>query len=177
MLTVSFDSGAAQAALERLVGMGRTAQPVFAAIGENLLDITKTAFATSASPDGTPWAVNSAVTLARYLGVSQSNFKQNGDLSKKGLTASGAKKPLIGLSRDLSRQTHYTANADSVTLSNSSVYAAMQQFGGTRAQFPNLWGNIPARPFFPIMPNGELMPNVAVDIQQLFVDYVESLIA
>jgi phage gpG-like protein len=23
----------------------------------------------------------------------------------------------------------------------------MQQFGGTKARFPNLWGNIPARPF------------------------------
>jgi phage gpG-like protein len=27
------------------------------------------------------------------------------------------------------------------------VYAAMQQFGGTKAEFPHLWGDIPERPF------------------------------
>jgi phage gpG-like protein len=26
-------------------------------------------------------------------------------------------------------------------------YAAMMQFGGTKGQFPNLWGDIPARPY------------------------------
>jgi phage gpG-like protein len=29
-------------------------------------------------------------------------------------------------------------------------YAAMQQFGGSKTEFPNLWGDIPARPFFGI---------------------------
>jgi phage gpG-like protein len=28
-------------------------------------------------------------------------------------------------------------------------YAAMQNFGGTKAEFPHLWGDIPARAFFP----------------------------
>ena len=26
-------------------------------------------------------------------------------------------------------------------------YAAMQQFGGIKSEFPHLWGDIPARPF------------------------------
>ena len=30
------------------------------------------------------------------------------------------------------------------------AYAAMQQFGGTKSQFPHLWGDIPARPFLGI---------------------------
>jgi phage gpG-like protein len=34
----------------------------------------------------------------------------------------------------------------------------MQQFGGTKAQFPNLWGDIPARPFLPITADGALYP-------------------
>jgi phage gpG-like protein len=31
----------------------------------------------------------------------------------------------------------------------------MMNFGGTKAQFPHLWGDIPARPFMPIskLPN------------------------
>ena len=29
-------------------------------------------------------------------------------------------------------------------------YAAMQQFGGEKSEFPNLWGDIPARPFLGI---------------------------
>jgi len=29
-------------------------------------------------------------------------------------------------------------------------YAAMMQFGGTKSEFPNLWGDIPARPFLGI---------------------------
>lgn len=37
-------------------------------------------------------------------------------------------------------------------------YAAIQQFGGTKAQFPHLWGDIPARPFLPITPAGTLYP-------------------
>jgi len=30
---------------------------------------------------------------------------------------------------------------------NTMEYSAMQQFGGTKADFPHLWGDIPARPF------------------------------
>jgi len=32
----------------------------------------------------------------------------------------------------------------------------MQQFGGTRSAFPNLWGDIPARPFLGISAEDEV---------------------
>jgi phage gpG-like protein len=34
-----------------------------------------------------------------------------------------------------------------VEIGTDRVYGAMQQFGGTKAQHPQLWGTIPARPF------------------------------
>jgi phage gpG-like protein len=33
----------------------------------------------------------------------------------------------------------------------------MQQFGGTKAKFPNLWGDIPARPFLGVSESDAVM--------------------
>jgi phage gpG-like protein len=38
---------------------------------------------------------------------------------------------------------------------SNKEYAAMQQFGGTKAQFPHLWGDIPARPFMGVSDDDE----------------------
>jgi hypothetical protein len=37
-----------------------------------------------------------------------------------------------------------------VAVGTNRVYAALQQFGGTRAQHSQLWGDIPVRPFLGI---------------------------
>jgi len=42
-----------------------------------------------------------------------------------------------------------------VMIGSPMEYAAMQQFGGTKAEFPNLWGDIPARPFLGISSQDE----------------------
>ena len=34
----------------------------------------------------------------------------------------------------------------------------MQQFGGSKRSYPNLWGDIPARPFLPVTLGGDLYP-------------------
>ena len=98
------------------------------------------------------------MTLARYIqGRGGKNFKKDGSLNKRGTTLVTGKKPLQGITRNLARQFHVSTTNDSVTVASSvKDYAAMQQFGGTKAQFPNLWGDIPARPFFPIDASGEL---------------------
>ena len=36
---------------------------------------------------------------------------------------------------------------DRVEVGSNRVYAAMMQFGGTKAAYPHLWGDIPPRPF------------------------------
>lgn len=51
----------------------------------------------------------------------------------------------------------HSTDATAVVGSNKP-YAAMMQFGGTREQFPHLWGDIPARPFLPMDDKGTLQP-------------------
>lgn len=41
----------------------------------------------------------------------------------------------------------YVALPDGVTWGTNVVYARMMHYGGTKALFPHLWGDIPARPF------------------------------
>ena len=50
--------------------------------------------------------------------------------------------------------TTYSDNTTAMVGTNK-VYAAMMQFGGTKSQFPNLWGDIPARPFLVITEDGQ----------------------
>lgn len=117
-------------------------------IGELMVDRTKQRFSTSTAPDGTPWPANSEVTLQRYLGqFSGAISKRTGKATKAGTARLASKKPLIGESHALSTTIRYRLVAGGVEWGSGMPYAAMQQFGGTRRQFPHLWGDIPARPF------------------------------
>ena len=107
-------------------------------IGELMVDRTKQRFSTSTAPNGTPWPANSEVTLRRYL----AQFS-----GKKGVARAANKKPLIGESHALSTTIHYRQITGGIEWGSGMPYAAMQQFGGTKRQFPHLWGDIPARPF------------------------------
>lgn len=51
----------------------------------------------------------------------------------------------------------YSTDATAVVGSNKP-YAAMMHFGGSKASFPHLWGDIPARPYLPMDENGVLQP-------------------
>lgn len=64
--------------------------------------------------------------------------------------------PLQGESGDLERQFSYVVSGNSRTVGSSTIYAAIQQFGSKKSQFPNLWSDIPARPFLPNSPDGAL---------------------
>lgn len=143
------DSGVIDA-FNRLIDTGENPQGALMAIGEVATDFTKRRFVESADPYGTPWEQNSDTTLRAALHRSGRNFTKKGELSKRGQTVLAGKKPLIGESKSLSTQFHYTVIGDnSVVVSSPIAYAAMQNFGGTKAEFPHLWGDIPARPFFP----------------------------
>ena len=107
---------------------------------------------------------NSDTTLRAVLHHSGKNFTKKGGLSAKGTATLAGKKPLIGASRDLSRQIAPHYSQDSVTITASPIYAAIQQFGGKKSQFPHLWGDIPARPFLPVTQAGNLYPDEERDI-------------
>ena len=145
--TITIDDAAVLAALNRLRQRTANLGPVLKAIGADLVDSTKQRFSTATAPDGAPWAPNSPVTIARYLGLTRGNFKKDGGLSKKGAARLGSKRPLTGESRELARQIHYNVAGNVLEVGSTMEYAAMQQFGGTQERFPHLWGDIPARPF------------------------------
>lgn len=147
-----------QAALQALANRVTEAQPFLQAVGDDIVERSKERFSTSTGPDGQPWKPNAASTLQRYLAKTKGNFKKDGSLSKKGATRQAGKKPLIGESKFLSREIFAQAAPNSVTVGAVALYAAIQQFGGKKSEFANLWGDIPARPFLPIKPDGSIYP-------------------
>ena len=109
-------------AIDRRAGNLR---PLFFEIGEDMVEVTNKRFETATDPDGAQWIKNSDVTLANKSG-------------SKPLTDHG----------NLAASIHYNPPSnDSVEFGSNAVQAAMMQFGGTKAEFPTLWGDIPARPF------------------------------
>ncbi len=164
--TITVDDAQVLAALQRLRARTDNLAPVLKAIGEDLVESTKQRFGSSTAPDGTPWAPNSQVTISRYLGLSRGNFKKDGSLSKKGEARQSSKKPLTGETGALAGQIHYQVTGNVLEVGSSMEYAAMQQFGGKKADFPNLWGDIPARPFL------GLSAGDIAGIEQTVLDYL-----
>lgn len=153
---IAIDNSAVTAMLEALQERVGNMSPILRTIAEDSMERTKQRFATSTAPDGARWAANTQATLVAYLGKRRGFSEKTGKINAKGQKLAIAKKPLIGESGDLSRQLVASADETSATMGSTMIYAAMQHFGGTKSQFPRLWGDIPARPFMPITANGEL---------------------
>lgn len=168
MITIDVQSSSVLEALERLVRRTEDLRPALMEIGEEVAESTRRRFVSSTSPDGVPWAPNTAVTVARYLGVFGGSFKKDGSLSKRGAARAGGKKPLVGETRDLSTTISWQLDGDgAVVVGSNRPYAAMQQFGGTKSQWPHLWGDIPARPYLGLSADDELT------IQGIVVSYLQ----
>ena len=172
---IQLDDADVRSALARLASAGQNLSPVLQAIGDDVMERAKRRFSTATGPDGTPWRANARSTIEAFI-------QARGGFGKRGINAKGqalaiSKKPLQGQTGDLARQFHVAVAGDSVTVSNSMVYAAMQQFGGKKSQFPNLWGDIPARPFFPITAEEELYPRERESILAQLNDYLAGAIA
>ncbi len=114
--------------------------PLFQDLGEYLVDSTTRRFPTGTAPDGSVWARKSPVTIAAQGGRRTNRLDT---------------RPLFGPSGALSSTINYEASADGVEWGSPMVYAAMQQFGGSRSAFPHLWGDIPARPFLGVSAEDE----------------------
>lgn len=150
--------------LKQLADRAGDMEPFLRALGEDVVERIKGRFGTSTGPDGVPWAANSAATLARYV---QSHGRRTG----KRAQAAPAKRPLIA-SGEMSRGIHYQVNADALLVASPAPQAFMMQFGGTKAQFPHLWGDIPARPYFPVQPDGSLYPAEEQEILDALTHYL-----
>jgi phage virion morphogenesis protein len=133
MFTVELKAETLNAGLAKIDAQMTDMSPVMKEISNYLLVSTKERFKKGASPEGVKWAANSPVTLAR---------KKNSS-------------PLFGNSGSLHEQIAKDHGPDFAQVGSNMAYAAMMQFGGTKAAFPHLWGNIPARPFLGLSPEDE----------------------
>lgn len=145
---IEIDSAQVVRELDRLIRQSSDVTPALREIGELGIETTRRRFAVGKAPDGTPWAPNSHVTILQYLGRFSGSYRKDGRLSKAGAGRVTGKKPLLGESRTLSTAIQYRlVDATAVEWGSDRPQAAMMHFGGTKAQFPHLWGDIPARPF------------------------------
>lgn len=128
MIDVEIDDRGIREALLNLLAVTSNLDDALTEIGEELVERTKRRFGTMTAPSGRRWADNSPVTIERK----------------------GRNQPLTGYGT-LGEQIHAQLLGDNTLVVGSNMeYAAMQQFGGTKAEFPHLWGDIPARPFLGI---------------------------
>lgn len=152
--TIEVKDSGVQAALDALAARVDNMQPYMQAIGEDIMARTKARFQTSTGPDGQRWKANARSTIEAYI-RQQGGFGKKG-INKKGQALGSSKKPLIGISKRLMGQFHVDADSRSVTVGNSMVYAAIQQFGGQAGLGHKV--TIPARPFLPVFQDGSLYP-------------------
>lgn len=148
-------------------------EPFLIGMGEDMVEGIKQRFVTATAPDGTPWRVNSPVTMQNYIAQRGGRSKKTGKINAKGAKLAASKRPLQGQSGDLARQFSYlVTSGTTLTVGSSMRYAAMHQYGGTKAQFPHLWGDIPARPFFPVQKDGKLYPQEETKIVDRLREYL-----
>jgi len=140
MMQIQLNDQAVRRALTRLTHTTDNLSPALRAIGELLTESTKHRFETQTDTQGNRWAENKQSTLDRK----------------------GNKPPLTGETGTLMDTIHYElVGNDAVEIGSPQEYAAMQQFGGTKSEFPFLWGDIPARPFLGLSSDDE---NAVLDI-------------
>ena len=90
-------------------------------VGAEMVHQTEERFYNQHSPDRQPWL------------PSKRALEQGGDtLRKDGRLLASLK---------------WVALPDGVTWGTNVIYARMMHYGGSKAMFPNLWGDIPPRPY------------------------------
>jgi len=158
--------------LRQLVHQVGSAASILPALGEDMVERTKQRFASSTAPDGQRWRANTRTTLMRYLNEKNGFSTKTGKVSAKGRNLAISKKPLQGPTGNLAKYIFYETTSDDLLIASNRIYAAMQQFGGKKAQFRQLWGDIPARPFLPIDTRNELYPKEAELIVEQLSEYL-----
>jgi phage virion morphogenesis protein len=153
IISVKIDDARVLEAMEQLRRKAINPRSALLEMGEDLAESTKERFATSTAPDGSKWAKNSPVTMARWMSGGGLH-KKNGSLTKKGVARLASKKPLIGYSKMLSHTIAYQLHGHTLLVGSPMEYASPHQFGAKKGEFgrskrggPIPWGNIPARPF------------------------------
>jgi len=156
MAEVKWDDANVVNALQRLQHAVSNTSPVLKEIGEVLQESTKHRFEASTGPDGEKWEPNSHVTTAQHVHrVGGTKTKDGKFLTKKGEQRWDGKKTLIDHGTLMESINAQLIDNNTLGVGSALEYAAMQQFGGSKDDFPFLWGDIPARPFLGISDEDE----------------------
>lgn len=127
-----------------------------------------------------------AVVATELYNQTVKNFEANGRPSWAGLSpVTKERRAALGYGNDnilrvrgklFDAITPFSGNDfGGVGVSRTIPYAAMQQFGGKKSQFPKLWGDIPARSYIPIDKNGNLQPEAEDAVLGVVTHYLRSL--
>ena len=153
-ISITLDDAALVRQLGDLIGALTHPEPALRSIGEELQRTTQDRFdpGQKKSPDGTPWARNSPVTIARK--------GRDNPLYQRGNLQNTIRYQLLG--------------ATGVEVGTNLVYGAAHQFGmvkgyagRTRRGAPIPWGNIPARPYLGLSADDE------TEVVRILRDYLE----
>lgn len=192
--SVRVDDHEVTAALRALQGRVKSLRRPLAEIGQTLVTLSDLSFRAQHDPWGAAWAQLSEVTLmnrARRRSGGKSLRTKKGNTRAAALRVMLTAQALIdtGILRN---SINARAGADRVEVGTNLVYAATQQFGAKRGAFgytlsgthhksdvfdraaaasglsmrgvPIPWGDIPARPFLPIRPDGTVdLPRDTLD--------------
>lgn len=133
MIEFSIDNSQVVAKFNELLQKTGDLSPAARKIGETLKESTQKRFESTTAPDGTAWAANKPSTLEHKNG-------------SRPLTDGG----------DLGNTIDYQLRGvDTLLIGSPSEQAAMMQFGGTKSEFPNLWGDVEGRAFLGISDEDE----------------------
>ena len=172
MIETTVEDQALLDALRALQARLADLKPALLEIGEELQNTTMRRFANGTGPDGQSWEANAQATLVAFFrrkaGIYDKQTGQRigdklpyyakggrGRVSAKGAAVIAGKRPLLGESLALSGGIDYHVEGNTLVVGSPMEYAAMQQFGGKKGDFPHLWGDIPARPFLGVSAEDE----------------------
>lgn len=153
MFTVELDHQRLQATLRKIEWAVGELAPLMRGIAAELASQTEENFGEEGRPD---WEDLSDVTTTRR--------EKSGNWPGRMLQISSA-----GLAASITTQ----ATDSSALVGSNKPYAAMMQFGGTKSDFPHLWGDIPGRPYLPMDAEGELQPETEEAILDLAMSHLE----
>lgn len=151
MNAIQINSTQVDNALAELARRTSHLQPAFNAIGQALKTNIDNSFRNHQSPDGINWAALSPVTkMNRAERVSGGKkYTSNGRHTTAKFTRAYLSAEPLNDTGKLKNSFTVNAGETFVEVGTNAQQAALMNFGGTKAEFPNLWGDIPARPFMP----------------------------
>ncbi|MNJ44660.1 Phage virion morphogenesis family protein [compost metagenome] len=152
MITVELDHSRLQETLRKVEWAVGDLAPLMKGIAAEMASVTEENLEEQGRPD---WESLSSVTTDRR--------EQSGTWPGQMLQVSAG-----GLAASITSQ----ATDSSALVGSNKPYAAMMHFGGKKADFPHLWGDIPGRPYLPMDVEGKLQPEAEDAILDLALQHL-----